>query len=78
MLWLRKEIMMCKDVITGEYLGKNERGMFLTDTHVGSCSPVCRARLGPSAVVSQLNCHRCIQSLPAPVDKHDHKLHTYR
>jgi hypothetical protein len=69
---------MHKDIITREYLGKNERGMCLTDIHVVSYSPVYRARLGPSGVVSQLNCHRCSQSLPAPVDKHEHKLCIYR
>lgn len=73
-----KETMEHKDIITGEYLGKNERGMCLTDTRVVSCSPVCRARLGPSVVVFQLNCHRCSQSLPAPVDKQDHKPCVYR
>jgi hypothetical protein len=52
------------------YLGKSEWGMCLTDTHVVSCSPGCRARLVPWAAVSQLNCHRYIQNLPAPVNKY--------
>jgi hypothetical protein len=68
--------MMHKDIITREYLGRNETGMCLTDTRAVSCSPVCKARWGPSVVVSQLNCHKCSQSLPAPVDKYGHKLCT--